>query len=73
MEVRDCRLDHHVGCPWLRFEVVDLGIARDKSGHLEETLRDALRKVEQTNRRSTTHTKRIATAMRHAPIRASST
>ncbi|CZR64959.1 probable gephyrin [Phialocephala subalpina] len=28
------------------FEVIDLGIARDKSGHLEETLRDALRRVD---------------------------
>jgi gephyrin len=28
------------------FEVVDLGIARDKPGALEETLRDALRKVD---------------------------
>ncbi|KAF8858285.1 hypothetical protein BDZ45DRAFT_743531 [Acephala macrosclerotiorum] len=28
------------------FEVIDLGIARDKSGHLEETLRDGLRKVD---------------------------
>ncbi len=46
-EVRDCNrptlLSAVRGCG---FEAVDLGIAKDKPGALEETLRDALRKVD---------------------------
>jgi gephyrin len=46
-EVRDCNrptlLSAVRGCG---FEAIDLGVAKDKSGALEETLRDALRKVD---------------------------
>lgn len=46
-EVRDCNrptlLAAVRGCG---FEAIDLGVAKDKSGALEETLRDALRKVD---------------------------
>jgi gephyrin len=46
-EVRDCnRPTIMTAARGWGFEVVDLGIARDKSGHLEQTLRDALRKVD---------------------------
>ncbi|KAK0112765.1 hypothetical protein ONS95_014499 [Cadophora gregata] len=46
-EVRDCNRPTIMSAirGW-GFEVVDLGIARDKPGALEETLRDALRKVD---------------------------
>ncbi|EHK98717.1 putative Gephyrin [Glarea lozoyensis 74030] len=46
-EVRDCNRPTITSAirGW-GFDVVDLGIARDKPGALEETLRDALRKVD---------------------------
>lgn len=46
-EVRDCNRPTIMSAArgW-GFEVIDLGIARDKSGHLEETLRDGLRKAD---------------------------
>ncbi|KZF19374.1 hypothetical protein L228DRAFT_234059 [Xylona heveae TC161] len=46
-EVRDCnRPTIMAAVSGWGFEVLDLGIARDKPGALEETLRDALRKVD---------------------------
>jgi len=46
-EVRDCnRPTIMAAVQGWGFEVVDLGIARDQPGALEETLRDALRKVD---------------------------
>lgn len=46
-EVRDCnRPTITAAVRGLGFEVVDLGIARDKPGDLEQTLRDGLRKVD---------------------------
>lgn len=46
-EVRDCnRPTIMAAVRGLGFEVVDLGIARDKPGDLEQTLRDGLRKVD---------------------------
>ncbi|ESZ89841.1 gephyrin [Sclerotinia borealis F-4128] len=46
-EVRDCnRPTIMAAVRALGFEVVDLGIARDKPGDLEQTLRDGLRKVD---------------------------
>jgi gephyrin len=46
-EVRDCNRPTIISAVrgW-GFDVVDLGIARDKPGALEETLRDAMRKVD---------------------------
>lgn len=46
-EVRDCnRPTIMAAVRGLGFEVLDLGIARDKPGDLEQTLRDGLRKVD---------------------------
>ncbi|QSZ34195.1 hypothetical protein DSL72_005784 [Monilinia vaccinii-corymbosi] len=46
-EVRDCnRPTIMAAVRGLGFEVVDLGIAQDKSGDLEQTLRDGFRKVD---------------------------
>src|SRR5690606_29069274 len=46
-EVRDTnRITLLYGVKQWEFEAVDLGIARDRSGSLEETLRDALRRVD---------------------------
>ncbi|TGO91779.1 hypothetical protein BPOR_0019g00390 [Botrytis porri] len=46
-EVRDCnRPTIMAAVRGLGFEVVDLGIARDKPGDLEQTLRDGLRQVD---------------------------
>ncbi|EDN92644.1 hypothetical protein SS1G_08507 [Sclerotinia sclerotiorum 1980 UF-70] len=46
-EVRDCnRPTIMAAVRGLGFEVVDLGIARDKSGDLEQTLRDGLRSAD---------------------------
>ncbi|RDW69514.1 putative gephyrin [Coleophoma cylindrospora] len=46
-EVRDCNRPTIMSAVrGLGFEVVDLGIARDKPGDLEQTLRDGLRKVD---------------------------
>ncbi|TGO15734.1 hypothetical protein BTUL_0036g00250 [Botrytis tulipae] len=46
-EVRDCnRPTIMAAVRGLGFEVVDLGIARDKPGDLEQTLREGLRKVD---------------------------
>lgn len=46
-EVRDCnRPTITAAVRGLGFEVVDLGIVRDKPGDLEQTLRDGLRKVD---------------------------